>query len=465
MRCGVALFSKKSKIKDDQPGVFAAEDEIFGFLDEIFQQRSPLSVRTKTKHWDCSIYFLDVNRKILRIEDSFGLLENDGKPVLCGFSLDRTWYQFQSKINFKDGKPHLLLPKAIKMSERRKKPRAGISPREQVNVTILQSLGAGVGFTGVATDIGPGGICLKIDRALKLESQKEIKVRPDLIPKGTQLMIVKVKGVPGVPTFECQGITNRISGPGTYKLALKFAKLPSKIEAAIENFVNSRYHPPRPLRRSYKKRQEMQKQRELEMQEREQERERAKETNTTQPDTPAKPDGQEKPSEVTFVKDELAPDNLENINVDPFKGEPIFEETARQEDAPPSAPAESMKPMLLSLGTDLVEPLGFLADIDGYEWIHVGTPMKIIKHVRERKSGFLFLPPAYKRQSMLEYLEKMSGMGVLQNIDIVLMANEPLAPKDMIKARVLGIQHIFELPLQSSEKVIELINAAYSLHH
>ena len=455
----MALFGKKSK--DLGPGVIITEDEVLGHVDEIFRQRGTISVRTKDKYWQCSLYFVDVKRKILRIEDSPGLSENNDKPVQCGFTLDGTWFVFQSKLLYSDGKPHVLMPSAIKHHDRRKFPRVNISPRESVRVSVLQSLGAGIGITGLATNVNVEGICIKIERCINLQNEQNVPLRHDLLPPGTELMIVKVNRIPGVPSFEAPAIVRWLAPGAGGRLAVQFPKLPGAFKAAIENFVQSRYLPYRPVKRSYQRRQEIEREKEIERQREEvqppaQENEAAKPTDKQGPvlfipeespqvETAAKEP--EAPVIRTFspdIKETLLPD-LADLALD--------EEEEIE---------EALPPIVLSLGDELKESLSFLEGLDKYEWIHAESPMRVIKFLRERKCDFLILPPEYKQQSMLEYLEKMSGMGILNEVGIILLSNEQLSPKDLIKCRMLGIEHTLRLPLESPDQIRGIISAANS---
>jgi hypothetical protein len=445
----LALFGKKQKDFSGVPGVIFEEDEILGYFDELFRQRLPVTIRTKESQWECNLYFIDVKNKLLRVEDSLGLKENQNKPVQCGFSLDRSWFLFQSKLIFFDDKPHLIMPAAIKHHDRRKSPRGSISPRENVRVSVLQSLGAGVGISGLASDASVGGISLVIERAIKMENEQKLTVHRDLLPKGTELMIVKVNRIPGVPPFEVPGILNRFFRQKEWKMAIEFPKIPGPIKAAIEKFVESRYIPFRPVKRSYQRRQEM---------ERERERENAA--------------PQEKQSQEIFQDAQLNPENFQDAELNPEKlqarasvlnipdvpetsisipdfNEEPGEEFPAEEETFPSEIEQPRQPMVLSIGEELKEALAFLENT-----------MRILKFLRERKSGFLLLPPEYKEQSMLEYLEKISSMGVLTDVVIIVLSKEQISPKDMIKCRMLGIQHI--LPLQSSDQVLGIISAADS---
>jgi hypothetical protein len=458
----LALFGKKSKPLG--PGVIHTEDEIWGYLDEIFRLRNTLTLRTKNKQWQCNIYFVDMTKKILRIEDSAGLSEFRDKAIQCGFSMDSTWFVFQSKLIYSGGKPHVILPAAIKHHERRKNPRVNISHRENVRVSVLQSLGAGIGITGKAVNVSIDGICIKIERAINLQNEQNVSIRPDLLPKGTELMIVKVNRIPGVPSFEAPAVVQWISPYGGGKLAVRFPKIPGAFKTAIDNFVKSRFLPYRPTRRSYKRRQDMEKEREIDKQKKEEEQQQ----NLQEAEEQKKP---VKNGPVTFVSDAVpeaetpAESPEPGTKMEEVPGEVQVIVPPELEETPPPEPEveEPKTPILLSLGQELKDSLSFLENVDGYEWIHAESPMRIIKFVRERKRGFLFLPPEYKRQSMLEYLEKMSSMGILSNIIIIIISGEPIPPKDLIKCRMLGIEHTFQLPLESSHQVLNVISAADSL--
>ncbi len=480
----MGLFSKKSKqISADEPGVIGTEDEVLGFFDELFRQRLPITIRNKEKkRWICNIYSLDVDNKVMRIEDSPGLLENNNMPIQGGFALDRVWFLFQTRLIVHGGKPYLRLPTLVKQGERRKAPRVTLPTRDKVAVSILESLGKGVGLTGYGVDISTDGMCLVIDRAIRLDNEQKLSVHSELLKRGTHLMIVKVKGIPGVPQFEAEGIVNRISGPGTWKLAIQFAKIPGSAKGALESFVSSRYNPPQPIRRSFKKRQEMQ----AKMEE---SRDKEPVSKSSEPirEIPRDSKGQ-----IKFVKDDFGPrsdqESENEVKVSqspteykpsrsflsstlapppppPLASDPKDEPPAQVELEPliqlePLEPQEPLKPILLSLGEELRDVLDFFKEATQYDWIHVDSPMRFLKYLNERKTSHLLLPIEYKGQSMLEYLEKINNMGVLKDVDIIVFSTEPVSPRDIIKCKILGIEHRFILPLESPKEILDIISAS-----
>ncbi|MCP5050279.1 MAG: hypothetical protein GY940_24140 [bacterium] len=431
----MALFSKKQKSLAGIPGVIHVEDEILGYLDEVTRQRTQLSIRTKDKHWDCSLYSFDLKSKLLRIEDSFGLSEQDKKAVQCGFTLDSTWFLFTSQVHISGGKPYLTIPSAIQHKERRKKLRSTISSRELVKVTVLQSLGAGVGVTGKAAEISEDTIQVTIERALMMENERELSPSYDLIKEGTKLMVVKAAGLPGVPTFQVEGVVLRITQRGGWKLAVQLKKLPKKFQDAIGQFVRSRSMPYKPTKRSYKRRLEVEKEREKEEQEREQQR-LEKKNSDAENSNGDNSNGSQQPSEITFAT-EIESSVTNSLHVPKIK---------------------PRMPVLLSIGDMLRDSLAFLGNVQSHRWVHVESPLKIIKSLNENKPAFLLTPVMLKRQSMLDYLEKISGMGVLSGVDIILFSEERIPPKDLIRCRMLGIRHTLQLPLDTSDQLLGIIS-------
>jgi len=443
----VALFGKKEKSLADLPGMIHEEDEVLGYLDEVVRQRIPLTIRTKEKRWECSPYSWEIKQRVIRIEDAPGLLEFQDKPVQCGFSLDNSWYIFASKLIVSGGKPYILFPAGIQHKERRKKPRISLSTREGVKVTMLQGFGAGVGITGTGVEISEDAICVAIERALMLENERKLPLNRELLAAGTAMAIVKVSGLPGVPTFQVEGEVLRIIQQGGCKIAILLKKLPGKFQQAISNMVADRYMPHRPVRRSFKRRQEI-----------ELERQKEKESPGQTPDKTLE---KEKPGnsapitlpprgeKVTFAKE------VEAHPMDSLAPTPRTTAPAPQPQQQPQPKTHGQ--ILLSIGDELKQALAFLANLPKYRWVHVDNPLKIIKTLNEAKPTFLLSPHMLKRQSMLDYLEKIASMGVLGNVQIVLFAQEKLPPKEIIRCRMLGIQNILILPLESQLQLQNII--------
>lgn len=440
----MALFGKKEKSLADLPGMIHDEDEVLGYLDEVVRQRIPLTLRTKEDDWECRPYSLEIKQRLLRIEDAPGLQNYEGKPMQCGFSLDNTWFVFATKLVVMGDKPYVLFPAGIQHRERRKKNRIPLSTREGVKVTALQGFGMGVGITGSGVEISEDAIAASIERALMLENERKLPVNRDLLAPGTPMGVIKVSGLPGVPTFQIEGEVLRIVQQGGWRIVFALKKLPGKYQSAIRNLVAERYLPFKLVRRSYKRRQEI-----------ELERQKEKEAANA-PVTTKEKENQEQQTpvtlpprkgNVTFTR-EVENQPLDNLSPTPNQAT-ITEET------PPQPGFQGQ--ILLSIGDELKQDLAFLGNLPHFRWIHVDNPLKIIKTLNEAKPTFLFSPHTLKRQSMLDYLEKIASMGVLGNVQIVLFTMEKLPPRDIIRCRMLGIQNILTLPLENTQQLQDII--------
>lgn len=442
----MALFAKKQK-KSIPGKEVNTEDEILGYLDDIIRHRGTLSIRTKADLVKSSIYDIDDKAKLVRIPGDLSLDDSTGKMVECGFSLDSTWYVFTTKLLMEGGKHYLELPQQIRRKERRKGTRARFTPREKVKVAAIQGLGSGIGVTGFATDVSTGGICLAIERAMIMQHEREVQPSLKLIEKGAQLAIVRINRVPGLPSIEVSGVLNRIFLEGKWKLAIQLANLPGKIKNLLAHFTEERAPKFRPVYRSRKKRLEIEASRKREEEERAAQAAQVTETpetaetaETTETPETIEP-SQPLEKEITFVK-AAARQEPEPEPVEPF---------------PPAAEEPITGQSLVSLGETLDQHLPFLETDSDYTWIHVDNPVKIVKSLNEKHPRYLLLPWTFNNQSMLDYLQRISGLGVLEGVEVILFSEREIPGAEIVKSRMLGIKHILKLPLESPEELLEIL--------
>lgn len=445
----MALFSKKQK--PSIPGVeINTEDEILGYLDDVQRNRLSLTILGKGINLSTPIYDVDGKGKLIKVRNDSTMDENEGKPVKCGFPMDRTFYVFSSKIVMRGDRPFLELPSQILRKERRKGVRTNLSKREGVKVTALQSLGAGIGVLGMASDVSISGVCLIVDRAMNLGNERDIAIGRNMFEPGTELMVVKVNRIPGVPVFDTQGVVKRVfpAGVGQWRVALEFGKLPGKNKSLIEHFVKTRTPAFRPTPRSRKRRMEMDAARKAE------EQEQAAEAAEAATETAAETAVNEEPPEDTGSKMKL-------LEVDPGYEPPpepedddVLSEVELEPEAEP--PGES----LVSLGTVLDEQLAFLETDSDLDWIHVDNPVRIMRKLNERHPRFLLLPWQFNDQSMVDFLQKIHSMGVLKSVEVILFHNGDLPPREIVKSKMLGIKHILQYPLEDKRLLLDILRPA-----
>lgn len=450
----MALFSRKQK--PSIPGVeINTEDEILGYLDDIQRNRLSLIVLGKGINLSTPIYDVDGKGKLIKVRNDSVFDENEGKPVRCGFPMDRTFYMFTSKIVMHNDRPFLELPNQILRKERRKGVRTNLSRREGAKVSALQSLGAGFGVVGMASDVSASGVCLVIDRAMNLSNERDISAGRNLFEPGTELMVVKINRIPGVPVFDTSGIVKRIfpAGVGQWRIALEFGKLPGKTKSLIEHFVKTRTPAFRPSHRSRKRRLEMDAARKAEQQEQAAEAAEAAEAVETVAETAVN----EEPPEAGDSTMKLL--EVEPGYEPPPEPEPddVLAEVKLEPEPEPEPPGES----LVSLGTVLDEQLAFLETDSELAWLHVDNPVRIMRKLNERHPRFLLLPWQFNEQSMVDYLQKIHAMGVLKDVEVILFHNGDLPPREIIKSKMLGIKHILQYPLEDKRLLLDILHAAH----
>ena len=405
----MAFFSRKSKQKATDGLSITQEDEILGYLDELFRKRIQLSFRLKNKTVSTDILFIEKKTKTLRIQmDTFGSMPH-GTDLSAGFALDRTWWTFKTKLVIIQDKPHLLIPKQIEHSERRKQPRTAFTPREQVKVTIMEGIGSGSGAFGMATDIGLGGMCLTIEKAMILSNEKEIYPSPTLFKKDAKLAFIKINRLPGSQILELQGVANRVYKDGKWRLAVSFGKLNKTAQQSINRFVVPRILEFKYVKRSQKKREEMEQMR------------------SSYP-APAKGGGAE--------------------------SKPAVADTPAASSTTSSASGE--KTRILFLGTELRDQLGFLNSDNGFHVFVGTTPISVIKMLSENEPKALLVGEEFKGRNSLEVLEKIMNMGVLNEKRVIFVGSD-ITAKDRIKLKMLNINEVVNLPINDQQEFMQTL--------
>ncbi len=406
-------FGKKQKTSSGEGFSINELDEILAYLDELVKRRISVSFEIKGRTYETDILFLESKTKAMRIQSGDTARIPNGTPLTVGFTLDKTWWTFQTKFAVIEDKPYLLIPRTINHCERRISPRCGFSPREQVKVTILEGLGSGNGVFGLAKDISTDGMSLTIDKAMHLASEKEISPTPSLFEPGAPLAMIKINRIPGLPLLEISGTAKRVFRDGKWCFAFQFAKLSKANEQMILRFIEPRMLEFKPTRRSYKKRLEQE-------------------------------------GEVGGLGSAMAPGDVSprpprtngGNPAAPGAAEEIEEATLVEEE---SIPYED-KVKALVIG-DLIDELAFLdAPSSPFAVVQGTTPVGIIKALTESAPALLICGVEFKGRSMVEVLEKISNMGLGKNTTIVVCAQE-LPSKERIKFKMLQIENLIEPPL------------------
>lgn len=409
------LFSRKKAKPKDTAGVITELDEILGYLDEVYRKRIPLVYTHNKKTYETDILMMEPKHKALRIQQSSAASRiPNNADLLVGFALDKTWWAFKAKFLMIENKPYIGLPQLIKHNERRQASRTSFSPREQVKVTVL-SLSGGHGVFGMAKDISTDGMCMYIDKAMKVAGEKEIPPSPDIFKPGSKLEMVKLNRVPGCPLLEIQGVAKRVFQDGRkWCFSFQFAKLSKAQETMIQRFIEPRVLEFRYTKRSLKKRQEM-------------DAERAS--------VPSGGGGGAARGGAASGGGAAAP--------------------AAAKEAPKAAD----KTKLLVVGESLIEQMSFLGeDGSGFEVIPGISPVSIIKVLTEDKPKAMICPVEFKGRSMLEVLEKVAAMGVGKDVRTVICGDD-IQTSDRIKFKMNKIENVFDLPIADKDAFKKMLNS------
>ncbi len=427
----MGLFS--SVKKKSSKGSINTKDEILGYLDEIISRRVSFNLNIGRKVKSCRAYELNDSKSIIRIEDTPGLSAFNGKNISVGFPLDKNYFVFKSKLIFSENKPYLKYPDSIDIKDRRSSQRTTLAVREGGSVSILESLGKGVGINGVVKNIGTGGLFAKITRAIVLEREQEIRVNDSLLKPGQQVALIRVKDVAGLPLFDCSGEIVRFQREGDWHIAVRFKSLSSSNTKLLEKFLNYRCSEYKKVNRSRKKNEERLKERERLAKERE---------NQSDVFTPP-PKKTELKKESVIVKEEAKKNTRTNINA-----------------------IEQLLPRSLECivyGDGLYKELDFFDSMHGKNLLKCESMAELMKVMRIREPDMLFVPLMYKDQNVLELLEKLNSLKLLDKVKILLFSPRGLEPKEILKCKTLGVRGVMSYPvedlMQLLQKIITVLRA------
>jgi hypothetical protein len=462
----MALFSFKSKPKIRGEGCISDTLEVLAYLDEIVKRKLAVTISTATRDISGQIFFLEEKDNLMRVQAEGLATFLKGKKVQVGFSLDRSWFTFSTTVHVKDGKAYLGLPCEIRHNERRKSPRTSFSAREQVKITILEGLGSGNGVFGNAIDVSRSGICLNIDKAMVLSSQKEISPGPALYKQGCPLMLIKINKIPGCPPFECEGKVLRVFKDGKWKIAVELKKMPSIHMSQIEKFIQSRSIPFKLIRRKRSKddtsattsRDEP-----LSRHSPEKKPGLAIETPSNQKTAPDKPEtpshrvsGSQSPEtepllpESGKTKSEVPPPehHSESAPLASVKKNAVLP----IERAPVQIP-DSQKPVIFTFGRDLIPFLLFLKKRT--QWNAENQIQNLIKKLNTHRPRAIFFSETSAGSGTLELIQKLTATGLLKGVEIYWAHMTPLNSKTHVKLRMAGIERTLKIPVEDKKTLIE----------
>lgn len=230
----MAMFgTKKSKPSEGSELVLA-------YLEEAQRVRTAVLLRdSKGREVTGNLVAVGEDRIALNTQGS--LLVEKGAGVSLLFVLDGLRFEVAAKVQeIKPGSLAVDLPPAITLAERRKKPRARLNAREGATITALTGLFDGVGLVGTIENISETGLCMRVDRAMEVKTQRKMHLGPNILAVGQEFMILKLNKLPKCPPIEVEGKVAYLDASQGLLVGITFARGKEALLTPVKLMVNGR---------------------------------------------------------------------------------------------------------------------------------------------------------------------------------------------------------------------------------
>lgn len=168
--------------------------------------------------------------------------------------------RFQTEVTYLDRGGYLeyrfKLPTAIRHAERRDTLRVQFRTRERIQIVVLQGLFEGLGLSGELVDLSMGGCGFLVHRAIRVQDERRLPIRLDLLAPGTPLALVRLPDLPRLPLVECGGRVSHLQQRSNgITLGLAFENLGAFETGILGKFMTERipgFRTDFPWKRRYK---------------------------------------------------------------------------------------------------------------------------------------------------------------------------------------------------------------------
>lgn len=169
------------------------------------------------------------------------LTADKGATLSLLFILDGLRFKVSAPLlELKPGTAVLDLPSSIALAERRSKSRARLNSREGATATALTGLFDGVGIFGSIENISETGVCIRVDRAMEVKTQRKMHMSANLMPVGQPLMLIKLAKLPKCPPIELEGRVAFMDASQGLVVGIAFETGKASLLAPIKALVASR---------------------------------------------------------------------------------------------------------------------------------------------------------------------------------------------------------------------------------
>lgn len=230
----MAMFgSKKSKPSEGSELVLA-------YLEEAQRLRTHLTLMDgQDRGVPATLASVTEERVSLNLQSP--LQADKGASLSLVFVLDGLRFKTSARLlEMKPGSAVLDLPTAISLAERRKRPRARLNPREGATAIALTGLFDGVGINGTIENISETGVCIRVDRAMEVKTQRKMHMGANLLAVGQPLMLIKLTKLPKCPTLELEGTVAYLDASQGLLVGIAFDPGKASLLAPVRALVASR---------------------------------------------------------------------------------------------------------------------------------------------------------------------------------------------------------------------------------
>jgi hypothetical protein len=239
----MALFNfGKDKQKE------GGDPTVMAYLEDAMRVKAPaMLIDPRKNELPCNIASFAEPEGTMNLMLHANLLAEKGAKVGIVVIVDNLRIFGWSKLHeVKPGHAVIEIPSSLELSERRKKQRAKLNPREGTTATLLSGLFDGIGITGLVDNISEGGVRVKVEKAIEIKTEKPITISSRTMRINQVFPIVKIAKIPrSVVTIECGGrLVYMDVASGVTFIGIAFEELKSEFARSIEAFVSGRNSPP-----------------------------------------------------------------------------------------------------------------------------------------------------------------------------------------------------------------------------
>lgn len=230
----MAMFGlKKSKPSE-------GSDLVLAYLEEAQRVRTTLTL-IDGKGREVAATLASVGEDRISLNTQGPLSAEKGAGMSLVFLLDGLRFKAESRlVDVKPGSAVMELPGAIALAERRRKPRARLNAREGATATALTSLFDGVGISGPIENISESGVCIRVERAMEVKTQRKMHMGPNLLAVGQPMMLVKLSKIPKSPPIELGGTVAYLDASQGLLVGIAFEPGKEALLAPVRALVASR---------------------------------------------------------------------------------------------------------------------------------------------------------------------------------------------------------------------------------